>query len=125
MSDDPVSWWKVYRWPRARSQVSSASDSFPSASTVASVTPSGVVRPGRSSPGTSLIASRPSQPAVGGPVRTRRLGPEPGDLVGLVVGEVALVPEPLGLLLVVALPGQDVGGHPVQEPPVVGDDHGT
>src|SRR4051812_20497221 len=58
---------------------------------------------------------------VGGPVRTRRLGAEPLDLVLLVVGEVALEPEPLALALV----GEDVGGHAVEEPPVVADHHGA
>src|SRR3954462_3913342 len=45
-------------------------------------------------------------------VRTRRLRAEPLDLVLLVVGEVALEPEPLGLALV----GEDVGGDAVEEP---------
>ena len=47
------------------------------------------------------------------------------DLVLLVGSEVALEPEPLPRVLVVALPGQDVGRHPVEEPPVVGGDHGA
>ena len=42
----------------ARSHVSSASDSFPSASTVSSLTPAGVTRPGRSSPRTSVTVLR-------------------------------------------------------------------
>src|SRR5215203_1361268 len=126
MSDDPVSWWNVYRWPRARSQVSNASDNLPRASTVVSSTLSGVGRPGRSSVGTSLMGRlSPRQSSVGGPVRPRRLSAETGDLVGLVVSEVALVPEPLGLLLGVTLPGQDVGRYPVEEPAVVGDHHGA
>ena len=62
---------------------------------------------------------------MGGAVRAGGFGAEPGDLVGLVVGEVALVPEPLRLIRVVALPGQDVGDHPVQEPAIVGDHHGA
>ena len=47
-------------------------------------------------------------------------GAEPLDLVLLVRLEVALEPEPLGLALV----REDVRGDPVQEPAVVGDDHG-
>ena len=57
---------------------------------------------------------------------TSRLRPEALDLVDLVVGEVALEPEPARYtVLVLALPGQDVGGDAVEEPAVVGDDHGT
>jgi hypothetical protein len=41
-------------------------------------------------------------------------------LVGL---EVALEPIPLRRVVVVALVGKDVGGHPVEEPPIVGDHH--
>ena len=52
-------------------------------------------------------------------MRAGRVGAEPLDLVLLVGLEVALEPEPLR----VALVGQDVRGDPVQEPPVVGDDH--
>src|SRR3954466_10638243 len=59
--------------------------------------------------------------AVGGPVRARRVGTQPLDLVLLVVGEVALEPEPLGLALV----GEDVGRDPVEEPPVVADHDGA
>ncbi len=62
---------------------------------------------------------------MGGAVRAGGLGTEAGDLVGLVVGEVALVPEPLRLIVVITLPGQDVGDHPVQEPAIVGDHHGA
>ena len=40
-------------------------------------------------------------------------------------GEVALEPEPLAPVLVVALPRQDVGGDAVEEPPVVRGDHGA
>jgi hypothetical protein len=53
--------------------------------------------------------------AVGGAVGARCFGAEAGDLVLLVGLEVALEPEPLG----VALVGQDVGGHAVEEPAVV------
>src|SRR5687768_15710173 len=59
--------------------------------------------------------------AVGRPVRTGRLGAEPLDLVLLVVLEVALEPEPPR----VALVGEDVRRHPVEEPPVVAHDHGA
>src|SRR3954464_13211240 len=59
--------------------------------------------------------------AVGRPVRTGRLRTEPLDLVLLVVGEVALEPEPLR----VAFVGEDVGRDTVEEPPVVADHHGT
>src|ERR1700712_1398585 len=60
-------------------------------------------------------ASVAAQLAVGRTVRADRVLPEPLDLVLLVVLEVALEPEPLR----VALVGQDVRRHPVEEPPVV------
>src|SRR3954447_25686636 len=56
---------------------------------------------------------------VGGAVRPGSLGAEPLDLVLLVVLEVALEPEPLR----VALVGEDVRRHAVEEPPVVADHH--
>src|SRR5918994_7680377 len=59
--------------------------------------------------------------AVRRAVRTGGLDAEPLDLVLLVVLEVALEPEPLRLALV----GEDVGGHAVEEPPVVADHHGA
>src|SRR3954462_4637059 len=59
--------------------------------------------------------------AVGRPVRTGRLRTEPLDLVLLVVGEVALEPEPLR----VAFVGEDVGSDAIEEPPVVADHHGA
>src|SRR5215217_4372786 len=59
--------------------------------------------------------------AVRRAVRTGGLGTEPLDLVLLVVLEVALEPEPLRIALV----GQDVRRHPVEEPPVVADHDGT
>src|SRR6476660_598279 len=65
--------------------------------------------------------SVPAELAVRRPVRAGGLLPEPLDLVLLVVGEVALEPEPLR----VALVGEDVRRHPVQEPPVVADHHGA
>src|SRR4051794_30068854 len=58
----------------------------------------------------------PGQLAVGNPVRTRGFGAKPFDLVLLVRTEVALEPEPLGLVVVVALPGQDVRARAVEEP---------
>src|SRR6516162_9055161 len=69
--------------------------------------------------GSPLGRSVAGQPAVGDAVRAGGLGAEAVDLVLLVGLEVALVPEPVRA----ALPGQDVRGHPVQEPAVVaGDD---
>src|SRR4029453_1095331 len=57
------------------------------------------------------------QLAVGDAVGAGGLGAEAPDLVGLVVGEVALEPgDPA-----VALEGEHVGGDPVQEPAVVAD----
>ncbi len=56
---------------------------------------------------------------MGHRMRTGRLDPEPLDLVVLVGGEVALEPEPLRGVLVVALPRQDVGDDAIEEPPVV------
>ena len=53
------------------------------------------------------------------------LGAQTALAVGLVGLEVALKPVPAAGVLVVALPGQDVGGNAVQEPAVVGDDHGA
>src|SRR3954451_24858673 len=72
-------------------------------------------------PPPAAAGSVASELAVGGPVRTRRLGTQPLDLVLFVVGEVALEPEPLG----VALVGEDVRRHAVEEPPVVADHHGA
>ena len=54
-------------------------------------------------------------------MRAGGLGAEALDLVLLVGLEVALVPEPVRA----ALPGQDVRGHPVEEPPVVAGDDGA
>ena len=62
--------------------------------------------------------------AVGHSVRTRRIGSEPLDLVGLIRLEVTLEPEPFALFDV-ALPRQDVGTGAVQEPAVVRDHHGA
>src|SRR6478672_113980 len=70
----------------------------------------------------SLVAG---ELAVRDPVRARRLDAEPLDLVRLVGREVPLEPEPLALVGVVALPRQDVGRGPVEEPPVVRGDHGA
>src|SRR5659263_783667 len=63
--------------------------------------------------------------AVGDPVRARRLDAQPPDLVLLVGVEVALETVPRVGSLCGALPGEDVGGDAVEEPAVVGDDHGT
>src|SRR5690348_7561109 len=54
------------------------------------------------------IASVAREPAVRDPVRPRRVGAETFDLVLLVGTEVAFEPEPLGLVVVVAFPGEDV-----------------
>src|SRR5664280_2646216 len=62
--------------------------------------------------------------AIRDAVRARGFRTEPRHLVVLVVGEVALEPEPAGRVLLVALPRQDVGGHPVEEPAVMADDYG-
>ncbi len=51
------------------------------------------------------------------------LGAEAFDFVVLEAFEVALEPEPPARVIVVAFPGEDVGGHPIQEPPIVGCDH--
>src|ERR1700730_14529276 len=61
--------------------------------------------------------------AVGHPMRPGGFDAKPFDLVFLVRAEVALEPEPLGLVVVVALPGQDVRARPVEEPAVVRDHH--
>lgn len=53
------------------------------------------------------------------------LGAQAALAVLLVVIEVALKPVPAAGVLVVSLPGQDVGGNAIQEPAVVGDDHGA
>src|SRR4051812_9866492 len=58
--------------------------------------------------GSGVRCSVAGQLAVGRPVRTGRLGTQPLDLVLLVVGKVALEPEPLAVTLV----GEDVRGHP-------------
>src|SRR5262249_35543550 len=66
-----------------------------------------------------VASSTAGELAVRDAVRAGGLGPEPLDLVLLVALEVALEPEPRRA----ALPGQDVRGDPVQEPPVVAGDH--
>jgi hypothetical protein len=53
------------------------------------------------------------------------LGAEAFELVLLVAFEVSLKPEPSTGVVVVAFPGENVGGHAVQEPPVVGGNHGA
>src|ERR1700744_3104529 len=63
------------------------------------------------------------EPAVGHPGRSRRVGAEPLYLVFPIGAEVALEPEPLGLVVVVALPGQDVRAGAVQEPAIVRNHH--
>src|ERR1700754_1606380 len=65
----------------------------------------------------------PRQPSVSHPVWTRRFGSEPFDFVLFVCTEVALEPEPLGLVVVVALPRQDVRAGAVEEPAVVRNHH--
>src|SRR3954449_7858740 len=69
----------------------------------------------------SPVRSVAGELAVRRPVRTGGLDAEPLDFVLLVVLEVALEPEPLR----VALVGEDVRRHPVQEPPVVADHDGA
>src|SRR5690242_2976687 len=59
------------------------------------------------------------QAAVGHPVRTGRIDTKSFHFVLLVGSEVALEPEPLGLVVVVTLPRQNVRTGAVEEPPVV------
>src|SRR4029079_2200038 len=63
------------------------------------------------------------EPAVGHPVRTGSFETKSFHFVFLVRGEVALKPEPFRLVVVIALPRQDVRARPVEEPAVVRDDH--
>src|SRR5438270_8164735 len=63
------------------------------------------------------------QLAVGHPVRPGGVRAEAFHLVFLVRAEVALEPEPLGLVVLVALPRQDVCARAVEEPAVVRDHH--
>ena len=58
-------------------------------------------------------------------VRACRVLAEAGDTILLVGLEVAFEPVPLGWVLVIALPRQDVRGDAVEEPTIVGDDHGA
>ena len=58
-------------------------------------------------------------------VRACGLLAQTGDLVLLVGLEIALEPVPIGRMLVVALPRQDVRGDAVEEPAVMGDHHGA
>ena len=58
-------------------------------------------------------------------VRAGRILAEACHLVLLVGLEVAFEPVPLGRVLVIALPRQDVRGDAVEEPTIVGDDHGA
>src|SRR5262245_60218409 len=59
------------------------------------------------------------EPAVGHPVRTGRFDAKSFHFVFLVGREVALEPEPFRLVVVVALPRQDVRAGAVEEPAVV------
>src|SRR5262245_43512196 len=68
------------------------------------------------------LGSVAGQSTVGDPVRAGGFDAKPLHLVLLVGREVALEPEPLRVVLVIALPGEDVGGDAVEEPPVVGGD---
>ena len=58
-------------------------------------------------------------------VRAGRILAETGDAVLLIGLEVAFEPVPVGRILVGALPCEDVRGHTVEEPTVVGDHHGA
>ncbi len=58
-------------------------------------------------------------------VRAGRILAEAGDAVLLIGLEVAFEPVPVGRVVVVALPCEDVRGHTVEEPTVVGDHHGA
>ncbi len=73
----------------------------------------------------ALITLVPRQPAMGHSVRTGRLCSESLELVLLIRPEIALEPEPRGLIAGITLPGKDVGAGSVQEPAVVGDHHRT
>src|ERR1700757_2785474 len=77
----------------------------------------------RRMPALAELTLVPSQPAVGHSVRPGGFDPESLNLVFLVCAEVALEPEPFGLVVVVALPGEDVRAGPVEEPAVVGNHH--
>src|SRR5271163_2046534 len=59
------------------------------------------------------------QLAVGHSVRPGGFRAEPFNLVLFVCTEIALEPEPLGLVVLVAFPGQDVRARPVEEPAIV------
>src|SRR5271166_6858848 len=63
------------------------------------------------------------QLAVGHSVRPGGFRAEPFDLVLLVRTEVALEPEPLGLVVLVAFPRQDVRARAVEEPAVMRNHH--
>src|SRR4026208_445973 len=63
----------------------------------------------------------PLEPLELDPVRLHRRVAEAALLAPLVGGEIALEP----LHVAVALEGQDVGGHAVEEEAVVADDHGA
>src|SRR5437660_586748 len=67
------------------------------------------------------VASATGELAIRHPVRPRRLGAQPVDLVLLIGLEVSFEPEPVRP----ALPGQDVRRYPVEEPPVVAGDNGA
>ena len=79
------------------------------------------------SPGpTHALRSVAGKPTMLRGVWTRSLRAKSLDLVGLVISEVALEPEPAwDAILVLTLPGQDVSSNAVQEPAVVGDHHGA
>ena len=56
-------------------------------------------------------------------VRAGRVLAEAGDTVLLIGLEVAFEPVPLGRVLVIAFPCEDMRGHTVEEPTVVGNHH--
>src|SRR5690554_6030226 len=74
-----------------------------------------------STPPGSAITPLSRQRLVAHAVRVDGLRPQPPDLVGLVVGEIALEPFDMA----VALEGQYMGGQPVEKHAVVADDHGA
>jgi hypothetical protein len=70
--------------------------------------------------------SVPGELAVRDAVRTRGVGAESLDLVGLVAFEVAFVPVPSSFVVAeAAFPRQDVGTRAVQEPAIVRDHDGA
>src|SRR6516165_2679448 len=77
----------------------------------------------RRMPALAELTLVPRKPAVGNSVRPGGFDSEPLNLVFLVCAEIALEPEPFGLVVLVPFPSQDVRARAVEEPAIVRNHH--